>query len=73
MNIVSQTAFEWFVTAVTGGVAGAWVIYDARNLFVTRNDDRQDPIVRDKHFGYMMGIVIGLVGVFGCLRFHGVV
>ena len=73
MNIVSQTAFEWFVTVLTGGVAGAWLVYDAFNLYKTRNADRQDPIVRDKHFGYVVGMVIGIVGVLGCLRFHGVV
>jgi hypothetical protein len=29
--------------------------------------------VRDRHFGYVMGIIIGALGVLGCLKFHGVV
>ena len=33
----------------------------------------RDPLVRDRRFGYAMGIVIGLIGVVGCLRFHDVV
>ena len=28
--------------------------------------------VRDKIFGYGMGIIIGALGVLGCLRFHDV-
>jgi len=30
--IVSQTAFEWFVTILTGGLAGGWLVYDVINL-----------------------------------------
>ncbi len=72
MNLVSDVAFKWFLTIVTGGVAGAWFIYDSLNLLRLRGD-RRDPIVGDKRFGYVMGIVIGLAGVFGCLLFQGVV
>jgi hypothetical protein len=67
------SAFKWFLTILTGGLAGAWVLYDLRNLLVSRKLDRADSVVRDRHFGYVMGIVIGLVGVIGCLKFHGVV
>jgi hypothetical protein len=72
-ELVSQTAFEWFVTSVTGGVAGAWFVYDAINLLRIRRADGRDPLIRDRRFGYAMGMVIGLVGVFGCLHFHDVV
>ena len=72
MNIISQSAFEWFVTTLTGGLAGTWVVYDTFNLYRTRRSDRSDPVVRDKHFGYLIGIVIGVIGIIGCLRFHGV-
>jgi hypothetical protein len=65
--------FKWFLTILTGGLAGVWVLYDLRNLIVARKLDRTDPVVRDRHFGYVMGMVIGLVGVIGCLKFHGVV
>jgi hypothetical protein len=71
-TIISDHAFLWFVTVLTGGFAGLWVIYDVINLYRTRNGDRSDAIVRDKHFGYVMGIIIGLVGILGCLRAHGV-
>jgi len=69
-ELMSATAFNWFITLLTGGVAGAWTIYDAINLLRTRNADRANPIVRDKHFGYVMGMVIGVLGIIGCLRFH---
>jgi hypothetical protein len=71
-ELVSQTVFEWFVTLVTGVVAGAWSVYDIINMIRARRADGRDPLVRDRRFGYAMGIVIGLVGVVGCLRFHDV-
>ena len=71
-QILSPEGFKWFLTLITGIVAGAWFIYDSINLIRTRNHDRKDPVVRDKHFGYVMGIVIGVVGVYGCLRFQGI-
>lgn len=72
-EIVDPNAFKWFLTIMTGALAGVWVLYDLRNLIVTRKLDRADPVVRDRHFGYVMGIVIGLVGVIGSLKFNGVV
>jgi hypothetical protein len=72
-DLMSPSAFKWFITFLTGGLAGTWLIYDSINLIRTRKLDRTDPVVRDKHFGYLMGIVIGAVGVIGCLRFHNVV
>lgn len=71
-ELVSQTAFEWFVTILTGGVAGAWAVYDTVNMARLRRADRRDPLVRDRRFGYAIGIVIGVAGVVGCLRFHDV-
>ena len=73
MKLVSADAFKWFLTALTGGLASAWFVYDAINLARTRNADRKDPVVRDKHFGYVMGMIIGVIGIVGCLRFHGVI
>jgi len=72
MTIVSDAAFRWFLTALTGGLAGSWFIYDTFNLIRTRNHDRSSAVMRDKHFGYVIGMVIGVIGVVGCLRFHGV-
>ena len=73
MNIVSQPTFEWIVTGFTGGLAGTWLVYDAISLARMRGKKTEDPVAADKKFGYVMGIIIGFVGVWGCLRFHGVV
>jgi hypothetical protein len=73
VNIVSDTAFIWILTGLVGGVSGGWLVYDVRNLWRLRDGDRGDPLVRDKLFGYTLGIVIALIGVIGTLRFHGVV
>jgi len=72
-ELMSATAFKWFLTILTGGLAGAWFVYDSINLIRTRNLDRTDAVIRDRHFGYVMGIIIGVIGVLGCLKFHGVV
>ena len=72
-ELVSETVFAWIVTGLTGGVAGAWFVYDTINLIRVRRADGRDPLIRDRRFGYVMGIVIGLAGVLGCLRFHDVV
>lgn len=71
-QILSPVAFKWFLTLLTGVLAGVWFFYDSYSLIRTRKADRKDPIVRDKHFGYVMGILIGIIGVYGCLRFHGI-
>jgi hypothetical protein len=72
MNLVSDTVFHWFLQLLTGLMAGGWLIYDAINLVRTRKADRADPVVRDKHFGYVMGMIIGVIGLVGVLRFQGV-
>jgi len=71
-ELVSPETFRWILTALVGGVAGAWAIYDTFNLFRLRDADKRDPLVRDKLFGYLVGITIGVLGVIGCLRFHDV-
>jgi hypothetical protein len=72
-ELVSQTAFAWIVTVLTGGLAGSWFVYDIISLIRARNADSRDPLVRDRRFGYVIGIAIGFIGVLGCLRFHDVV
>jgi len=75
-EIMSLTAFRWFLTILTGGLAGTWLVYDTISLIRlrARGDHRKnDPVVHDKVFGYLMGMIIGAIGVWGCLRFHGVV
>jgi hypothetical protein len=73
MNILSDHAFHWFLMIVTGGVAGVWFFYDGFSLWRSRRADRSDPKVRDRQFGYVMGMVIGALGVIGVLKYHGVI
>ena len=72
-EILSPYAFKWFLTILTGGVAGTWFFYDAIKIWRLRGADKKDPIVRDKIFGYLIGMAVGFTGVLGCLRFHDVV
>jgi hypothetical protein len=72
VNILSELQFHWFLMLVTGIVAAAWFVYDGISLWRSRNADRSDPLVRDRHFGYVMGMIIGFTGVIGVLKYHGV-
>ncbi len=69
-TILSASAFDWVLSAMTGIVAAVWFVYDAINITRLRKADGADPIVRDKRFGYVMGILIGLVGVIGVAYHH---
>ena len=71
-QLMSPQAFKWFVTFLTGALASFWVVWDLKNLVKVRNADRSDPVIRDRQFGYVIGILIGAVGVIGCLKFHDV-
>ena len=74
MNLVSDEAFRWILTVLTGGLAGTWLVLDSVSLFRSRTPRRRtDPLVRDKRFGYVMGIAIGIIGLWGCLRYHSLV
>jgi hypothetical protein len=64
--------FRFALSLVTGGVAAVWVIHDLVLIARLRGSDRRDPLVADQRFGYAMGIVIGMIGVIGTLRFNGV-
>ncbi len=71
--LVSPDTFKWTITLITGIVAGIWLVYDALKLFWLRKQDGDDPVIHDKRFGYVCGVIIGIIGVSGCLRFHGVI
>jgi hypothetical protein len=73
VNLVSDTVFHDTLTVLTGTFAVAWLIYDVRNLVKLRADDGPAPLVRDRRFGYLMGIGIAIIGIIGCLRFHDVI
>jgi hypothetical protein len=72
-ELMTASQFKWFLTILTGGLAGVWLLYDLWNLSRLRGKDKADPIVADKRFGFLIGILIGVVGCVGVLRFHGVV
>lgn len=72
MNLVSDATFRLFLSAITGGFAAVWAIHDIILIARLRGANRRDPLIRDKLFGYAMGIVIGMIGVIGTLRFNGV-
>jgi hypothetical protein len=65
---MSPFAFHVFMTIVTGGVSAIWFAVDLRNLVRARRLDAT-PSVRDRKFGYSMGLVIATIGVVGSTLF----
>ena len=66
---LGYTAFYAFMTATTGGVSAIWFAFDLRNLVRARSLDGSDPVVRDRKFGYSMGLVIAMIGMLGSAKF----
>jgi hypothetical protein len=71
-ELFSDYTFRWLLTLITGGVGGAWAVHDVVFFARLRGANRRDPLVRDQRFGYAMGIIIGMIGVVGTLRYNGV-
>ena len=69
-NFMPLSSLAWIITVSTGALGGVWAAYDLRNLLKHQGADMSDPLERDKRFGYIMGVIIGLVGVFGVLKYH---
>jgi len=65
--IVSHTIFIWFVTAITGGLNFAWGV---REVFLLRRFWPERRVRHDEFFGSMVGLVIAVLGVFGCFKYH---
>jgi hypothetical protein len=76
MTELPDGTFRLLLSLLTGGAAGAWLIHDllllARVARQRGGGRRRDPLVADQAFGYVIGIVIGIIGVVGTLRFNGV-
>jgi ABC-type lipoprotein release transport system permease subunit len=62
--------FRWFLTLITGGVSVIWFLSDARKLIRTGREDGADPSVRDRRFGYTMGLVIATIGIVGSAKLN---
>ncbi|TMQ25754.1 MAG: hypothetical protein E6J90_05380 [Deltaproteobacteria bacterium] len=72
MTELSATVFRALLSLVTGGVAAVWLVHDLVLITRLRGADRRDPRIADRRFGYVIGIVIGVIGIVGTLRFNGV-
>jgi hypothetical protein len=75
MTELPDGVFRALISLFTGGFAGAWLVHDL--LFLARaarhrRAGRRDPILADQMFGYAVGIMIGVIGLVGTLRFNGV-
>jgi hypothetical protein len=72
-ELVSADTFKWILTILTG-IGSTWALFDI--IYISRlvrgRADTRDPLVRDKYFGYAIGIAIGLLGFAGILRYHDV-
>jgi hypothetical protein len=64
--------FRLVISLLAGGVGGVWAIHDVVFLARLRGANHRDPLVADQRFGYAMGIIIGMIGVVGTLRYNGV-
>ncbi|MGN6103500.1 MAG: hypothetical protein ACTHU0_00100 [Kofleriaceae bacterium] len=72
MNLISPNAFKWTLSILTT-LGSLWALYDVVLVAKLRGADRRDPLVRDKLFGYAIGILLGILGLVGVLRYNGVV
>jgi hypothetical protein len=75
MTELPNGVFRWLISLFTGGAAGVWLVHDL--VFLARaarqrGTGSRDRLVGDQVFGYAMGIVIGIIGLVGTLRFNGV-
>jgi len=67
-NPMTDYQFQWFFTIVTGGVSAVWFLFDMKKLLRVRKLDTTDPSIRDRRFGYVMGLVIASIGMIGSAK-----
>jgi hypothetical protein len=72
VKILSDEGFKLFLSVVTAGVGVVWTLNELRLMSRLRGKDRADKRVGDQWFGYAIGILIGVIGIVGTLRFNGV-
>jgi hypothetical protein len=51
-------------------VAAYWVVVDSVRLRAALREDGTSAVTRDKRFGSMIGIIVGLFGVLGILKYY---
>jgi hypothetical protein len=69
-TILPWRVFDALITAAVGVVAVVWLIYDAINLARTAGADGRDPLIRDRRFGYVIGMIIAVVGLAGVVKHY---
>jgi hypothetical protein len=70
VNFTSHANYMLFCVLLTGLVAGYWIVVDSVRLRRAMREDRADPVVRDRIFGSIVGILVGAIGVFGSLNYY---
>jgi hypothetical protein len=70
VTFTSHESFMLFGALLTGLVAAYWICVDTVRLTRALRDDRSDRVVRDRIFGSVVGILVGIVGVFGSLNYY---
>ena len=68
--ITSRETYMLVCALLTGLLAAYWIVVDVIRLRAALREDGGDAIVRDRRFGASLGIVIGLIGVFGVLKYY---
>ena len=68
--IVSHTLYIWSVTLMAWGLGGSWTIVELVRLRRALAEDRRDPVVRDRIFGSLVGLLICVVGVALATKYH---
>ncbi len=67
---MNATQWRWFLTLAVGGLSVWWVAYDSRNFWRVQKEDTSNPSVRDRRFGYGMGVVMAIIGLVGTARYN---
>ncbi|HVK77828.1 MAG TPA: hypothetical protein VM734_31195 [Kofleriaceae bacterium] len=68
--IVSHDTYMLVCALLTGLVAAYWIVIDTVRLRAAMREDRADAVTRDKLFGSSLGIVVGIIGVVGVLKYY---
>ena len=69
-EILSPHAFHWVLIALTGGLAGRWLVEDALHLVKLLRAGPGDALAADKRAGHIIGMLIGLVAAIGCCIYY---